>query len=465
VFGERRLTYVLFAGVFSATFTALFEAQKLPAPAIASIISRDGVFIARSRDPSGLIGRPLPARYLARIRETPAEGRVRRETVEGIDLDSAYKRMALTGWTVDYGLPADTLDAPVRRIAWLGAIVGGAIVLSAIGLALVFARRMAHDTNFLAGTISALGRGEPPRPSAPLRITELEAMRGFAASAGDLLRQREQERTGLLARERAARAEAEAASGAKDQFLGMLGHELRNPLGAIAGAAGVLNMIGSPDERAGRARAVIVRQVQHLSRLVDDLLDVTRVTSGKVRLDRRPLELGSFVATLMTAWRLAGRFDRHDVSVETAPLWVDADETRMEQIAEHLVGNALKYTRASGRIVVRVRSDGDIALLEVSDTGVGIPPELLGRVFDLFVQGERVRDGSQGGLGLGLTLVRALVAMHDGTVDVTSEGEGRGPASARGRARPATGRGPARPARTDQRPAPPAPAGCRRRCR
>ena len=223
-----------------------------------------------------------------------------------------------------------------------------------------------------------------------------------------------------------ARAQAEAADRAKDEFLAMLGHELRNPLGAIASAVGVLNVVANEGEPAERARAVIVRQVRQLSHLVDDLLDVSRVTAGKVLLVRRPLDLAGLVANTITTWRSLGRLDRHRVSVDAAPAWVDADESRVEQVLSNLVGNALKYTPAQGRVVIRVFPERENAVLEVEDTGIGIPPNLLPKVFDLFVQGDRSLDRAEGGLGLGLTLVKTLVRMHGGMVEARSDGSGKG---------------------------------------
>jgi PAS domain S-box-containing protein len=239
-------------------------------------------------------------------------------------------------------------------------------------------------------------------------------------------RRAEAERDALLVREQDARAAAETANRAKDEFLAMLGHELRNPLGAIAGALSVLGLRDAAPPVAERARAVIGRQVQHLSRLVDDLLDVSRVTTGKIRLDRRPLDFGALVASTMATWRAAGRFRDHEVSVDTAPVWIDGDETRIEQIVANLVGNALKYTPGGGHIHVRVGLEGDDAVLEVADTGSGLPADLLGKVFDLFVQGDRPLDRAQGGLGIGLTLVKALAVLHGGSVDARSEGQGHG---------------------------------------
>lgn len=240
-----------------------------------------------------------------------------------------------------------------------------------------------------------------------------------------LQQQSDAERRELLAVAQQARAEAESANRAKDVFIAMLGHELRNPLGAIAGAVAVLGA-GADESQTERARAIIGRQVQHLARLVDDLLDVSRVTTGKVHLDRQPLNLADVVNSLTSTWRAAGRFDRHEVAVVLTPVWVEADETRIEQIVSNLLGNALKYTPAGGCIKVRLSGDDNTVTLEIADTGVGIPGATLGKVFDLFVQGERALDRAQGGLGVGLTLVRALVTMHGGTVEARSEGPGKG---------------------------------------
>jgi signal transduction histidine kinase len=217
-----------------------------------------------------------------------------------------------------------------------------------------------------------------------------------------------------------------ASHQAKDEFLAMLGHELRNPLGAIASATSLLNAAGGAEPTSARARAVIMRQVQLLSRLVDDLLDVSRVTSGKVTLVRQPIDLAELVRNAVGGWRFSGRLDRHQVSVDVVPVWADADTARVEQVVSNLVGNALKYTPPGGAVAIRVYADADAAVLQVQDTGAGIPPNVVDRMFDLFVQGERTIDRAQGGLGVGLTLVRALVEMHGGTVRGTSDGPDRG---------------------------------------
>jgi signal transduction histidine kinase/ActR/RegA family two-component response regulator len=240
------------------------------------------------------------------------------------------------------------------------------------------------------------------------------------------------ERRGLLVADlselldaRADRDRAEQANRAKDEFIAMLAHELRNPIGAIAGAIQVLDVVGTDQAPAVRARVIITRQVQHLARLLEDLLDVGRLATGKIVLARQPIDLADLVRRSVAVLGGDGRLDRH-VEVTTAPVWIDADPTRIEQIVGNLVGNAIKYTQPGGRIRVTVRLDGRDALLTVQDDGCGIPTELLPRIFDLFVQGDQTLDRSRGGLGIGLTLVSRLVELHKGTVIASSDGPGRG---------------------------------------
>lgn len=234
----------------------------------------------------------------------------------------------------------------------------------------------------------------------------------------------EQERAALVEREQAARLLAESASRAKDEFLAMLGHELRNPLGAIASAVEVLNRVDAGTELAANARLIIGRQTRHLSRLMDDLLDVGRVISGKVLLSTRRLELGALVERVMATFQVMGASQRHDLRLSLEPAWVEVDATRMEQVVTNLLGNAFKYTPAGSRVEVSLRKQDGNALLEVRDEGPGIPDPLLPRIFELFVQGQRPLDRPGGGLGIGLTLVRRLVELHGGKVTVQSSPAG-----------------------------------------
>jgi signal transduction histidine kinase/CheY-like chemotaxis protein len=229
----------------------------------------------------------------------------------------------------------------------------------------------------------------------------------------------------LFAREGAARADAEAANRSKDAFLAMLSHELRNPLGAITTAVELLDRLDD-DTVAERARAVIARQAEHLARLVDDLLDVSRATSGKITLRREVVDLGAITRDAVAALTARRAADAPDVAVDVGPVHVHGDPVRLEQVVSNLTENALKYTPTGGRIDVRLREEDGHAVLTVEDTGIGIAPDLLPHVFDLFVQADRSLDRAAGGLGIGLTLVRRIVELHRGSVEATSEGPGRG---------------------------------------
>ncbi len=229
-----------------------------------------------------------------------------------------------------------------------------------------------------------------------------------------------------LTREMEERQAAERKSHAKDEFLAMLGHELRNPLSAISSAGALIGLPGAGPEVIARAKTIIQRQSQHLSRIVDDLLDLSRAMSGKILLARQPLEVSALVSACLDTFRATGRTGSYQLNVDLVPGWVDGDPTRLEQIATNLIDNALKYTPPGGTIDISVGQDQGEIVLTVRDSGVGISPELLPQVFDVFVQGSITLDRSQGGLGIGLALVRRLVELHGGSVSAASDGAERG---------------------------------------
>jgi PAS domain S-box-containing protein len=212
----------------------------------------------------------------------------------------------------------------------------------------------------------------------------------------------------------------------KDEFLAMLGHELRNPLAPISTALDVMEI--KDPSAMHQEREVIRRQVDHLSRLIGDLLDVSRITRGKVQLTREVLELGAVLATAieMAAPMLERREQRLAVDVPPDGLPVDADPTRLAQVFHNLLTNAAKYSEPRSHITLRARGGRERVVVEVIDQGIGIPPELLPQMFDLFVQGERTLDRSQGGLGIGLTIARSLCELHGGSIAAASAGPGHG---------------------------------------
>jgi signal transduction histidine kinase/CheY-like chemotaxis protein len=216
---------------------------------------------------------------------------------------------------------------------------------------------------------------------------------------------------------------AEAANRAKDEFLAMLSHELRNPLAALSSAAHVLRLADPSGDAASKARRVVERQTKHMSRLIGDLLDVSRTSVGKLALDRERFDLGAAVAQLASVWRASGRFERHAVSVEAGPAWVDADRSRMDQIVANLLDNALKFTPAGKAVKLSVQQEDGAVTLRVADQGKGISPEAAARIFDLFVQ---EGPSGEGGLGIGLALVKQLTELHGGSVSVTRAGPGGG---------------------------------------
>jgi signal transduction histidine kinase/ActR/RegA family two-component response regulator len=220
------------------------------------------------------------------------------------------------------------------------------------------------------------------------------------------------------------RARAERANRTKDDFLAMLGHELRTPLSAISNAGQVLAAT-QDDADATHAREVIARQVGHITHLINDLLDVERLVSGKIRLHPETLDMAAAVRRAVAVFSEDATLDRQ-IEVTTEPASVRADAVRLEQVFTNIVNNAVKYTPPGGRIRVALRVDGSEAVLTVEDTGLGISPRMLPFIFDMYVQADRTLDRAQGGLGIGLTLVRRLVELHGGTVAATSDGEGHG---------------------------------------
>jgi PAS domain S-box-containing protein len=224
----------------------------------------------------------------------------------------------------------------------------------------------------------------------------------------------------------AARAEAEQANRAKDEFLAILGHELRNPLAPILTAVQLMRLRG--ENSSAREQNIIERQVNHLTHIVDDLLDISRVARGMIELAKRPLKLRTLVtkALEITSPLFEERRHRLDLIQPDEDIWLEADETRLCQVLTNVLSNAAKYTPPQGQIAVRVTRGQGRVTIRVRDNGNGIAADLLPRVFDLFVQGQRTHEQHRGGLGIGLALVRNLVRLHGGTVTAHSEGRGQG---------------------------------------
>ncbi len=326
---------------------------------------------------------------------------------------------------------AGILAESVRDVDALLAAVDegvGCLLLTEETLGAVVTRQLAHklarqppwsDLPLLVFSSRTTRRRALPEANNPLgNVTYLERpvqIRTLLSSVRAALRGRR--------RQYAART----AIAQRDEFLAMLGHELRNPLAAIVLATDLLSA-DEHDTHHTRERAIIGRQARHLSRLVDDLLDVSRVTSGKVVLRPEPIDLVELAERCVEQNRAAALAKRQELrlSVPTRTTFVDGDAVRLEQVVTNLLTNAVKYTPEHGHIEVAVEHDGAEAVIRVRDDGIGIDPTMTVAIFDLFTQAPAALDRSEGGLGLGLTLVRTLVQLHGGTVTARSDGPGTG---------------------------------------
>jgi signal transduction histidine kinase len=246
---------------------------------------------------------------------------------------------------------------------------------------------------------------------------QLEALR----QAEEVLRIREQELHTLTRK-------LQTADRRKDEFLAMLAHELRNPLAPIRNASELLSRTAPSDARMQSMASIIKRQIAHLSRLVDDLLDVSRITEGRIELQRQPTDIASVISHAIESVEPLVREKRHKLTVgaSSTSLYVNGDSARLVQCIGNILTNSAKYTDRGGKIDIDVREEPSFAVISISDNGAGIPQELLPQIFDLFVQSDRTLDRSLGGLGIGLSVVQRLIEMHGGQVSAHSDGPGHG---------------------------------------
>lgn len=293
--------------------------------------------------------------------------------------------------------------------------------------------RLVEDGQVVAVLVAAQDRHELRSLGAQLEVVtedlqsttaQLEEMNEELRAANEQLRASNDE----LAHRVGELREAEEASRHKDDFLAMLAHELRNPLAAIMTAAKVLSVHAENREVVRQAGDVVERQVRHQARLLDDLLDVSRITRGKIELRRSRVSLASVIADAIEATRglIEARKQTLSFSLSEGPIDLEADPTRLEQVIANLLNNAAKFSEPGSAITIAAGVEADRAVVRVRDTGVGIPADMLGRVFELFTQIDPSLSRSQGGLGIGLTLARSLVEMHGGTVEALSPGPGQG---------------------------------------
>ena len=411
------------------------DAVQLPANRptwLVGVLDRQGKFIARNHSGDERVGQPArPELVAAAARED--SGLIRHATLEGMESYDAFTHTALTGWTVAVAAPVSSIEASATQaVAWLAA--GGALALiAAVLAALYWGRTFIEVIDGASQAARRVGQGEEPKLK-PTAIHEVNTLYDALGDAGRLLAAEknartlaETQRTLLLEQETALREAAQRQNAAKDQFLALLGHELRNPLAAISGATAVLRRGKIVSEGGERFLQIIERQNHHLRHIVDDLLEVSRMLSGKLMLELSALDLAACVRSCVEAIQGTERAHLHQLTVDaTEAVWVRGDAVRLEQIVNNLVSNALKFSNSGTSIRVRVKAVGDQAVLEVRDEGLGISPELMPRIFEPFVQGPAQPGKLATGLGVGLSLVKQLVGLHGGTVNVKSQGADTG---------------------------------------
>ena len=412
-----RVTYVLSAIIDPVQFERLILAQDLSDGWVSGLVDQTAHFVARVPHRSNAES-ASPA-FRAAIANQP-DGWYRGLSVEGKDFFTAFRTSRMSGWTIGLGVPAGLIFNSATRAAWLLALGTIATIAVAFGIAFWMSRRITDPIARLAAEARALGR-EPIAGEGP-EIPPIEELADVARALRDA-RSAIADRETLLQREQSALREADRS---KDEFLAMLGHELRNPLSAISASSHVLRAAPAGSDIDQRARTVIERQTRQMARLVDDLLDISRLTMGKVTLSRDTFDLGELARNLVQTWVESGRVTRGQVTLDTQPAWIEADRSRIEQVLANLLDNANKFGPAGNPIHITVRREDHDAIFTIRDEGEGIAPELLGDVFKLFVQAPQGPDREGGGLGLGLALVRRLLDMHGGSVSVASPGLGKG---------------------------------------
>lgn len=421
---DGRVRYILTKAFRADHFAEALLERNLPKSWVIGIFDRSGISLVRSPSPERFVGRPVRAELYAASRANTT-GVLRHETRDGVDVFDSYTHSRKAGWTIAVGVPVAEIELAARRAVWLSVLGLGAAVLCAATVAVFFARRLVGSIGGVVDAADTLAKGEAP-PPLKTSVGEVDQLHLALNNAGTLIQRGQRERTELLLREQQARRLAEDQNKAKDEFLAMLGHELRNPLSAITAAIDVMEAPGMRLATVERAQSILRQQTEHLGTILDDLLDLSRIMSGKISLNIAPIDLGRTVQMCIDTLRTTGKMTAHRLVLDLHPVQIAADPTRIEQVANNLLINAVKYTPEDGVIDVSVRREGESAVLTVKDTGIGISADLLPHIFDVFVQGTTAIDRAQGGLGIGLSLVHQLVAMHGGSVTASSKGAGQG---------------------------------------
>jgi signal transduction histidine kinase/CheY-like chemotaxis protein len=413
VLRDGTVRYVLGVGMDPERLSRLLAVQPLP-PGWYSILF-DGAdrVIARSVSGHQFVGRAAPQWFVQR---EARQGILHGIAPSGNEVLLGYQGLRDAPWTISVAVPKALIERD-RMLAMLLLGIGAFVLLAlAVWLSGRVAARIAAPVRALA---QAAEHGTLPSSSSSSSLRELQELERALIRAGDVERERASERERRLA--------LEAANKAKDEFLATLSHELRTPLQAALGWLHVLRM--SVDDAAARNRAVpvIERNLRQLGQLVDDLIDASRIVSGKVALRLEPHDLAPLVRQTAETWQPAVAAKEQELVIDAAEgVWVQCDRARLAQVLTNLIANSVKFTPRGGRIDVRVWGTVDHAILRVSDDGDGIAPDALPNIFNKFWQVQGGSERRYQGLGLGLAIVKSLVELQGGTVKASSAGLGQG---------------------------------------
>ncbi|MQA37271.1 hybrid sensor histidine kinase/response regulator [Rugamonas aquatica] len=422
---DQQVKAVVFAALDLTKLDRFVADIKLPPGSLLLTADSEGKIISRKPNPEQWFGKQVWPEMRAAMAGEPGKP-VLLTGPDGIERLHRFARVGnngLSDYTVTIGIPADDITAVARRdqmmdmtaltvtllLAMLAAwFVGDVLVLRRV-------KRLATTANSIAsGTLGA-------RSGISYGNEEISELARALDAMAEALQKKEQQHLN-------AERQLRLADQRKDEFLAMLAHELRNPLAPISAGAQLLQSGHATEAVVSRTAGIIVRQVTHMTRLVDDLLDVSRVTRGLVTLTRMPLNVADVVADAVEQAEPLFQAKQHhfELTLPEVPQQVAGDHKRLVQVLVNVLNNAAKYTPIGGTIKLTVHGEAGLVRLVVSDSGIGMAPELRSRVFELFAQADRNPDRSQGGLGLGLALVKSLVELHGGTIAADSAGEQQG---------------------------------------
>ncbi|MFC7517599.1 ATP-binding protein [Herbaspirillum sp. GCM10030257] len=417
----------------SQYFAEMLSTHNIPDSWIVGVVGSDGITITRNRNANTLTGQAVVAEIRNAMSERPS-GRVKNISRDNIPLFTVFTHTERTQWVVAIGVPQVDIEAPARNALRYSLFSICLIFGVAAFVVFALANRLTQAFNNAVRAGKRLSNGEIPT-FAKQTVKEADVLLGVLHDAGTTLaaeRHRrqslEQERESLLQNEKEARRLAEDQNAAKDDFLAMLGHELRNPLAPISAAAQLLKIAKHDETTVQRTSDIIERQVDHLTELIEDLLDVSRVTRGLAELEKENVDIKSVLSDAVEQVRplIESRSHALNIHIDATHACAQGDRTRLIQVITNLLNNAAKYTPQGGVIELSVGVERQWIKIKVIDNGMGIEPSLLPHIFELFRQGKRTPDRAQGGLGLGLALVKSIVALHGGTIEAYSDGLGKG---------------------------------------